>query len=211
MNVKSIKKALNWRYAVKQFSTEKVDDGIVKGLLEATQLSASSFGLQPYRLLIVKSASVREELLPFSLGQDKVLNSSHLIVFAAQTDIGDETVDRYIARMSKVRGVPVEEMLVFDEHLKQFLAEKSDLERQEWAHQQAYIALGNFLTCAAIMQIDTCPMTGIQAEGYDRILGLSEQGLTTTAICVLGKRHPGDQSADLKKVRYAYDEMVRTI
>jgi nitroreductase/dihydropteridine reductase len=200
--------ALNWRYAVREFSSETIALEQLQQLVDATRLSASSYGLQPYQLLVIRSPAIRQQLVEFSLGQDKVANCSHLIVFAAHTNIGDGTVDRYIKQFSQTRTVEVSQLVNMQEHYKAALAVMDKTERQAWAHQQAYIALGNFLTCAALMQIDTCPMTGIEFNGYDRVLGLREKNLTTTAVCPIGIRHPQDTSAREKKVRFDAQDMV---
>ena len=94
------------------------------------------------------------------------------------------------------------------DHFKAALAVMTEQQRQEWAHQQAYIALGNLLTCAALMKIDTCPMTGFEREGFDKVLGLAGKGLTTSVLCPIGKRHPDDTSASMKRVRFDQDELV---
>ncbi len=200
--------SLHWRYAVKQFSQQQVPEAQLQTLLEATTLSASSYGLQPYRLVVVKSKKLRQQLVAHSYGQDKVANSSHLIIFAAHCHVGNETVARYIARHSEVTGVPIEELGRFGDHMKSALAAKSAQQQQEWAHQQAYIALGNFLTCAAQMRIDSCPMTGIDTKQYDQILGLDKLGLTTAAICPIGYRHEDDKQATAAKVRFDFDDLV---
>ncbi len=200
--------ALNWRYAVREFSSETIAPEQLQQLLDATRLSASSYGLQPYHLLVIQSPAIKEQLIEFSLGQDKVANCSQLIVFAAHTNIGDATVDRYIKQFSHARDLDPAQLNNMAEHYKTALAVMDKSQRQEWAHQQAYIALGNFLTCAALMQIDTCPMTGIEFDGYDRVLGLREKNLTTTAVCPIGIRHPQDASAREKKVRFDTQDMV---
>jgi nitroreductase / dihydropteridine reductase len=200
--------ALNWRYAVREFSNEIIAPGQLQQLLDATRMSASSYGLQPYHLLVIQSPAIKEQLVGFSLGQDKVVHCSHLIVFAAHTNIGDATVDRYIKQFAHVRDVEPEQLSNMAEHYKAALAVMDKNQRQEWAYQQAYIALGNFLTCAALMQIDTCPMTGIEFEGYDRVLGLREKNLATTVVCPIGIRHPQDSSAREKKVRFGAQDMV---
>ncbi len=204
-------KALNWRYAVRKFSDEMIDESQVQELLTATRYSASSYGLQPYHLLVVNSVEIRQQLLPYSMGQEKVVKCSHLVIFAAQTDIGDETVNRYVDKASIVRRVPLEKLQGMADHFKSALAVKTASQKQEWAHQQAYIALGNFLTCAALMEIDTCPMTGFEVAGYDEVLGLAEKGLTTSVICAIGKRHPDDSNASLQKIRFDHDEMILTV
>jgi nitroreductase len=200
--------ALNWRYSVKQFADEMIDENQVQDLLAAVRLSASSYGLQPYRLLVVKSAHIRQKLLAHSMGQDKVANSSHLIIFAAQTNIGDETVDLYIKKASAVRGVSLAELQGMSNHFKEALRVMTSQQQQEWAHQQAYLALGNLLTCAALMGIDTCPMSGFERAGFDQVLGLAKMGLTTTVICPIGKRDPDDASASMKKIRFDHGELV---
>lgn len=204
----NLMKALHWRYAVREFSGDNIAPEQLQQLLEATRLSASSYGLQPYHLLVIESPGVRQQLVEFSLGQGKVAHCSHLIIFAAHTNVGDVTVDRYIQQFSAVREVAPTDLHNMAEHYKAALAQMNNAQRQEWAHQQAYIALGNFLTCAALLEIDTCPMTGIEAEGYDWVLGLREKNLTTTAVCPIGIRHPIDTSAKQKKVRFDLHDMV---
>ena len=208
---KNVIEALNWRYAVRKFSSDVISEKQLEALLTATRLSASSYGLQPYRLLVVKSAEVRKELLKYSMGQDKVLNSSHLIVFAAQTNIGDWIVDDYVNKVSRVRSIPIEELQNMSDHFKSALAVKSEQQKKEWAQNQTYLAVGNFLTCAAMMKIDTCPMGGFEVEGYDKVLGLAEKGLTTAVICPIGKRHSDDSLAGLPKVRFDAEEMIFTV
>lgn len=215
--------ALNWRYAVKQFSQQKVVPELLEQLLEATRLSASSYGLQPYRLVVVKSASVRQQLLPFSYGQNKVANCSHLIVFAAQSQFGMEIVDSYIQRKAELSNlsqshvsqshvsqsnVSQESLQGLAEHMKALLKDMNPAQRQEWAHQQAYIALGNFLTSAALLGIDCCPMTGIDFKGFDEVLDLTSKKLTTSVICPIGYRHREDRYQHHPKQRLHRDELV---
>lgn len=203
--------ALNWRYAVKQFSDKKISADKLRKLLEATRLSASSYGLQPYKILVIENAALREQLLPYSYGQDKIANSSHLIVFAVDKQVGDVIVDRYIQKHAQVCDVDIDQLIGYSEHMKSALNAKTTAQQLEWAHQQAYIALGNLLTSAAIMQIDSCPMTGIDSVGYDKVLGLAEKGLTTSVICPLGYRHIDDQQAQSTKVRFDYQEIVMEV
>ncbi len=200
--------ALNWRYGVKKFSDEKISAAELKELLNATRLSASSYGLQPYNLIVIEADTIRKQLLPFSYGQDKIINSSHLIIFAAHTQVGDVTVDRYIDNYAKITDRTHSELDNFSHHMKSALATKTLEQKQEWAHQQAYIALGNFLTCAAMMKIDSCPMTGFDNAGYDAVLGLAEKGLTTSVICPIGRRHQSDDQAHIPKVRFDYEQIV---
>jgi len=203
--------ALDWRYAVKKFSADKISDSELAQLLDATRLSASSYGLQPYKIIVVESKAIREQLLSYSYGQNKILYSSHLIIFAVPTLIGETTVDRYIDKYAQITGVPVCELSDYANQMKSVLLAMSLEQKQEWANQQAYIALGNLLTCAAVMRIDNCPMTGFNQFGYDRVLGLDKRGLTASVICPIGRRHEDDLEALRPKVRFDYDDIVMEI
>jgi len=203
--------ALNWRYAVKEFSSEKIEDQKVQELLTATRLSASAYGLQPYRLLVVNDINTRRQLLNHAMGQDKVLNCSHLIVFAAQTNVGDDMVNRYVKAVATSQNISIDKLQGYADHIKDVFTGMDDTQKREWAHQQTYIALGTLLTAAAVMKIDSCPMTGFESKGFDRVLGLHEFGLESSIVCPLGIRHPDDNNAHLPKVRYDYSEMVINI
>ncbi|WP_226664687.1 NAD(P)H-dependent oxidoreductase [Microbulbifer aggregans] len=203
--------ALQWRYAVRRFSEERLPASDVETLIEATRLSASAYGLQPYRLFQVDSRAVRERLLPHAMGQYKVLHCSHLLVFAIETRTGDETVDRYMSLLEGARPVTADDKAGMARHMKGVLAGMTTVERASWAREQAFIALGTLLTAAASLQIDSCPMTGFEAEGFDQVLGLAEQGLTATALCALGYRHPEDDHAILEKVRLPANDFAQVI
>ena len=200
--------SLNWRYAVKQFSNAKIPNAQLTELLDATRLSASSYGLQPYKIIVIESSQLRQKLLPYSYGQDKIASSSHLIIFAIDSEIGDVTVERYINQHAHIVDKPIGELSRFSDHLKSALAAKSPEQKQQWAHQQAYIALGNLLTSAAILKIDSCPMSGIDNNGYDHVLGLANKGLTTSVICPIGYRHEDDRQANSPKVRFDYNDII---
>jgi len=193
--------ALNWRYAVREFSDTALPETRLNTLLEATRLSASSYGLQPYKLAVIRSMALRQRLLEHSYGQQKVLASSHLIVFAFETDIGDHTVDRYVQQRLGKDTDPKPDFMAYVDHMKSALAAKSKEDKQTWAREQAYIALGTFLTSAAILGIDTCPMTGFDSGAYDRLLGFEELGLRSAAIAAVGERSPNDAAAAQTKIR----------
>ncbi|MFZ5620745.1 MAG: NAD(P)H-dependent oxidoreductase [Pseudomonadota bacterium] len=207
----NITAALNWRYAVRKFTTERIEEDRVNELLTATRLSPSSYGLQPWRMVVVDDIDTRKRLYDYAMGQDKVVNCSHLVVFAAQTDIGDVTVDRYMDALTKVRNLPTDVLDSITTHMKDVFRNMSAQRRREWAHEQVYIALGTLLTAAAVMRIDSCPMTGFESEGFDSVLSLHERSLESSVICALGVRDPEDENAFLPKVRYGEAEMVLTV
>jgi nitroreductase len=203
--------ALQWRYAVRQFNDEPLAAAEVEALIDATRLSASSYGLQPYRLIQVDSREIRQRLLPHAMGQDKVLRCSHLLILAAETETGDITVERYMAQLARLRNLTLAAREGMMNHMKAVLAAMSPAQRQAWAKEQAFLALGTLLTAAAVMGIDSCPMTGFEAAGFDAVLGLAAQGLTATVVCALGRRHPSDDNAGLPKVRLAQRDFLQVV
>lgn len=204
--------ALNWRYAVKRFSDHSLSQQQLNTLLEAARLSPSAYGFQPYRLIVVENSNLREQLIEHSYGQDKVLNSACLIVFAALKDIDHDFIADHMRRLSRHRPLSDDARQSLEEHYQQVLVDQVDnRQRQQWIRDQTYLALGNFLTSAALLNIDACPMTGIVPEQYDRLLQLRAANLTTIAIATLGSRHPEDTYATQAKVRLSMDELVMRV
>ncbi|GAA0784072.1 nitroreductase family protein [Marinobacterium sediminicola] len=201
--------ALNRRYAVKRFSDTSLDAERLDTLMEAIRLSPSAFGLQPYRLLLINNPVVRASLVHHSMGQDKVLYSSHLLVFAACRSVDSVMVDELVELLATQRGEKKDAFDSLSQHVKSYLNDMNAAEKAVWAEHQLYIALGNCLTSAALLDIDCCPMTGIDPEGYDRVLQLRPAGLRTVAVCALGLRHPEDTAATQLKVRLPSGELIR--
>ena len=201
---------LRWRYATKQFDpSRKVPAADWKTLEETLVLTPSSFGLQPWRFIVVTDQATKEKLVPASWGQRQVADASHVVVFAIRKNVGPADVDRYLARIAEVRGVGVDSLNGFREVLTGFLAQPADaFDANEWSSRQVYIALGNFLTSAALLGIDTCPMEGIEPVRYDEVLGLAEQGYQTVVVAAAGYRAAEDKYAALPKVRFAPDEVI---
>jgi nitroreductase len=155
---------LNWRYAVQQFDPHhKISPADWATLEEALILSPSSFGLQPWKFIVVTEPAIRARLVPVSYGQSKVAEASHLVVFAIKKNLGEKDVINYIDRIAEVRGAPREALKEFEGMLLGFVKGQQPAELKNWAARQAYIALGNFLTSAAVLGIDAAPM-----EGFDR-------------------------------------------
>lgn len=201
---------LRWRYATKQFDpTRKISAEDWRTLEESLVLTPSSFGLQPWRFIVVTDQATKEKLVPVSWGQRQLADASHIVVFAIKKDLGANEVDRYLGRIAQVRGVSVESLNGFRDVLVGFLAQPADqFNSATWAAKQAYIALGNFLTSAALLGVDTCPLEGIEPPRYDEILGLAEQGYQTVVVAAAGYRATGDKYATLPKVRFAPEEVI---
>lgn len=200
---------LNWRYATKQFDPQrKISAQEWATLEDALQLSPSSGGLQPWKFVVVTDPAVRAKLLPASYGQVQITDASHLVVFAAKKNFNEADVDAHIKHTAEVRGVPPASLAPYREILVGGIVKSLDEPaRAAWARNQAYIALGNLLTSAAILGIDACPMEGFDRAQYDEILGLSAQGLASAVIATLGYRSPADKYATAPKVRFPKNEI----
>jgi len=205
--------ALNWRYATKIFdAAKKIPADTWKTLEQSLVLTPTSYGLQPYQFLIVQDAGKRAELLPHSWGQKQVVDASHFVVFTARTEMKEEDVDRFIKRTTEVRKPPVG---AFNPYRDMMIGDIVNGPRgkmaHEWASRQAYIALGNLMTCAAILGVDACPMEGLVPAEYDKVLNLAGTGYATVVACALGYRAAGDKYASLAKVRYETRDLVRIL
>lgn len=200
---------LNWRYATKTFdSNQKISKEDFQILLESLRLSPSSFGLQPWKFVIVENTDLRTELLGQSWNQKQVTDASHLIVLCRINKIDDEFVDRFVEDIVNTRGGSLEDNKGYSDMMKGFLSRMDQAQKATWASMQVYIALGQLMTTAAHMRIDACPMEGFSAEGYDKILGLSDKGLTAVVVCPVGYRSNEDKYATAAKVRYNLDDLI---
>jgi nitroreductase len=202
---------LEWRYAVKKFDpTQKISGEIWDVLEKSLVLSPSSFGMQPWKFFVVDNPNLRQQLLEHSWNQAQVVEASHLLVLAIKKDMSDVDVDRYIQSMSDKRGVPLEGLAGLTKMIKGFLANPNkSFTLDEWATRQVYIAIGQFMTSAAMLGIDTCPMEGFNPAKYDEILGLTALGYASVLVCPAGYRANDDKYATMPKVRYDQSEMVQ--
>ena len=203
--------ALNWRYAVRQFAETKLTEQQLQPLIDSVRLSASSYGMQPYRLLIIESEAVKRDLLPFSYGQNKVVDCSHLLVLVHRTEVNQAEIDDYISDLANSQGIPAENLAGYHNVISGDLLSRSKEQQAQWAREQAHIALGKLLSAAAINQIDSCPMTGFDIEGVNSVLGLNEQGLSAAIFCPVGIRSEHDSAAARPKFRKQYTDVVTTL
>jgi len=196
--------ALAWRYATKRFdSTRKIPEADWLALENALRMSASSFGLQPWRFIVVKNARVRANLREHAWNQPQLVEASHLVVLAARTSIDSQYVDEYLKLLSAERGVPIADLASYRGMIVGFVEHLTSAgEIEAWTTRQTYIALGSLLTAAALMKIDACPLEGIDPQQFDAILGLAQQGYAAKVACALGYRSADDLTANNKKVRY---------
>jgi len=210
---KQLLDALNWRYATKSFdASKKIPEATWEALKETLVLSPSSFGLQPYRFLVVSDPSLRARLQPHSWNQTQVVDASHYIVFAARTTMTETEIDRFLDRVVEVRGIPRESLEGYRGMMYgSLLSPGSEGRIPHWASLQAYIALGNLMTAASLLGVDTCAIEGFAPAEYDSILGLKEQGYASVVCCALGYRSAEDKYAGLAKVRFPNSDLIRTV
>ncbi|HEX8322779.1 MAG TPA: NAD(P)H-dependent oxidoreductase [Tepidisphaeraceae bacterium] len=197
--------ALRWRYATKQFDpTRKISDADIAGLLEAVRLTPSSFGLQPWKFYVVTTQAIKDQLFPVSWKQSQVKDCSHLLVLCARRRLDPDFVDHFVDTIVDTRGTPREKLKGLHDMLLGFA--EANPEKLAWASNQVYIALGFLMETAALMNIDACPMEGIDKLAYDKILNV-DPGYATVVACPLGYRVPDDRFATLAKVRFAHEEL----
>ncbi|MBS7566647.1 NAD(P)H-dependent oxidoreductase [Mucilaginibacter sp. Bleaf8] len=204
----SLKQSLEWRYATKKFDpAKKLSADQLQHLLDTVHLSPSSYGLQQYKILVVEDAAIREQLRDAAYGQAQLTDSSQVIVFAAETEINEAYVKKYIDHIVEVRGIERSAVADFENVILGAIGRMGEDQKIAWAHKQAYIALGIAMAAASEAGIDNCPMEGFNAGKFDEILGLKEKGLTTSVILCIGHRAEDDHYAHFAKVRKPANEL----
>ena len=206
----SLDAALNWRYAVKTFDAARpIEPTIWAALENSLVMSPSSYGLQPWKFLVVSDASLRAELRPHSWNQSQITEASHLVVFLVKRAITSSDLDQLIDATSAARGVPAEQLAFYRDLMQKDLIDGPRSQQIErWSSNQVYIALGTFMTAAALLGVDTCPIEGFSPPDYDRILGLENGPYRSCVVCVAGHRDATDKYAALAKVRYTPAELI---
>ncbi|HTB83714.1 MAG TPA: NAD(P)H-dependent oxidoreductase [Candidatus Sulfotelmatobacter sp.] len=204
---------LNWRYATKQFNLQrKISPEDWAALEEALILTPSSFGLQPWKFLVVDDPDTRDKLVHVSHGQEKVARASHLVVFTVKKNFGEQDIEAHLKRITEVRGISPELLdTLRGMMISSLINGMNHSARKAWATTQTFIALGNFLTSAALLGIDACPMAGFEPEKYDEILELDKQSLSAVVIAVAGYRAEADKYATLRKVRFPKEEVLQHV
>ena len=201
--------ALRFRYATKAFdAARKIPAETWDAFEQSLVLTPSSFGLQPWKFLVIDNPEIREKLKAASWGQGQVTDASHLVVLTARTDLAQADIDSWIARLSEVQGTPAEALAGLSGVISSFSAAMTPAEKQAWNTRQVYIALGQLMTSAAVLGIDSCPLEGISPADYDTILGLPGTGYATAVACALGYRAADDKYAVAPKARFPDAQII---
>jgi len=201
--------SLQWRYATKQFDpTRKLSAEQLQQLIDALILTPSSFGLQPWKFVIIEDQSLKEELMGHSWGQPQIAACSHLIVLCRRDGMDEVYVDANLAVTAARREIDEESLTTYKEMIMGFLGSRTPEQIAEWMSRQVYIALGNLMTTAATLEIDACPIEGFTPAEYDRVLDLEKEGLRSVLVCPVGYRSTDDKYADGKKIRFTEQELI---
>ncbi len=200
---------LQWRYAVKKFDSKRIlSKDTIEGLKQAFNLTATSYGLQPIKLVVLQNKELQNKLVGFSYGQQQVGDASHVLIICIENHIDTDFIIGYFERVRRIRGTQNEILKPFQDSLVKSFSKKETDEVRTWATYQAYLALGNLLSYCALEQIDSCPMEGFLPQEYDTLLGLKEKGLSSVLVLPVGYRSKDDPFSKMGKVRKDIDESV---
>ena len=202
----------NWRYATNKFdATKKISVTDLEFLKEAIRLSASSYGLQLYKIFIIENPAIRATLQPASWGQSQIVDASHLFVFAHTLDVQEAHIDDYLANIAQTRNISLEAVKGYGDFMKSNLVGLPLEKKAIWTSKQTYLALGNLLNAAAELKIDVTPIEGFLPDQYNEILGLTAKGYAASVVAALGYRHEDDATQHLAKVRKSTAELFEII
>ena len=212
MTHSKIQEALEWRYATKKFdATKKISAQDWKTLTESLKLAPSSFGIQPWKFLVIQNPELREKLKPLSWGQTQVTDASHYVVFLYKEKIDQAYVEKFINRVAEVRGAPLESLDGYKNMMIENLVKGPEEKIRVWSQRQAYIAMGFLLETAALLKIDATPMEGFDPAAYDKVLGLEGTGWKSVVSVALGYRHAEDAFQTMKKVRFSEETVIEYV
>jgi len=204
--------SLEWRYATKAFDTRKLPDATWAALEESLRLTPSSYGLQPWKFIVVNDPTLRTKLRPGSWNQSQVTDASHLVVFARRTEVTETDVNEFFNQMVSERQADATKLEPYRQMMLGGVVKGKDAAAQkDWAARQLYIALGQLMGAAAAMAIDTCPLEGIDPDAYTEILGLKGTGYEVVVACAVGYRSSEDKYAGMKKIRFPAARVISRV
>ncbi|MGK6342275.1 NAD(P)H-dependent oxidoreductase [Chryseobacterium sp. DT-3] len=203
--------ALSRRYSVKKFNHQIIPQDTLHNILESGKLSASSLGLQPYKVLVVESQEMKQKLIPAFYNPSQISTCSHLIVIISKKTIEESYIHGYFNHISEVRETPVEKLDLFRKSINQHITQKTQDEIFNWAEKQSYIVLANLMYAAAIENIDSCPMEGFRQDVIEDILNINPETEKVTVTLALGYRSEEDHFQHMKKVRKPNEKLFKFI
>jgi len=199
---------LNWRYATQKFDEDrKIDAQTWNEIEESLRLTPSAFGLQPWKFVVITDEKIKDQLQAISWNQTQPVECSHLLLLCRLEKLTPEYIDSFIELKARARNTSVESFARLKKIIHDFIEARSEVMLNEWMEKQCYIALGNLVNTAALLQVDSCPMEGLDPDAYDKLLGLPEKGCRTVVACALGYRAADDKFAQMARVRFSTSEL----
>ena len=207
--MKNLIDALNWRYATKRMTGQKVPLEIIARIIEAAHLSPSGIGLQPYEIIVISNPEIKNQILPIAMNQPQIVESSHLLIFAAWDNYTTGRIEHVFKHLNKERNQQEEVTKRQKDFAIEYFKKFTEEENFHHAAKQAHIGLGLSIAAAALEEIDATPMEGFNPVQLDELLGLKEKGLRSSMLLALGYRDKiNDYNLKLKKVRKPISEFL---
>lgn len=204
--------AMNWRYATKRMTGEKLNENLIDQILEAARLAPSAAGLQPYHIFSISNPEIKAQIQPIAWGQAQIVESSHLLVFASWEKVTDTKIDAVYNNMNTQRGLENNSTAATVAGLKNGFAPYTDEEHYHFSAKQAYLGIGLAIAAAAQLGVDATPMEGFDKERLDDFLKLKDKGLKSVLLVALGKRATeNDWLFPLKKIRQPKEQFITEI
>ena len=201
--------ALQWRYATKKFDNAKIlPPQKMEVLKNAFNLTATSYGLQPIKLVIVHNKDLQQRMVNFSMNQQQISTASHVLIFCVERNVDKTFIENYFNSVQKIRATSDEILNPFKDFLINDFENKHEDEITAWATNQAFLALGTLMTVCAIEGIDACPMEGFEPNKYDELLGLEKLNLKSVLVLPIGYRAHDDMFSEFKKVRRPLSDVI---
>lgn len=205
----NLQNALQWRYATKKFdATKKIEEEVLNHLLEMANLTATSFGLQGYKMVVVASNELKQKLKPATFNQANIQTCSHLLVLCLRTDVDETYIEEFIQYAEKTQGLQAGTLDSYQKACNGFIGAMNQQDKVQWLAKQTYIVLGNLLTACALAKVDSCALEGFIPAQVDEVLGLEKENLKSVLLLPIGYRAEDDTFAEMKKVRKPLEEMI---
>mgnify|MGYP003690724595 FL=1 len=203
---------LNWRYATKAMSGQKIPQEKIDNIIEAISLAPTSSGLQPFEVYVITNQEVKDKIKPIAWNQSVVSDCSHLLVFAAWDTYTTERINKMFDLVNEIRGFKNEGWENYRQMLLKGYPPRDPEVNFNHAAKQAYIAFSQAITAAAFEKVDATPMEGFDANAVDEILNLREKGLRSCVLLPLGYRDTeNDWLVSLKKVRKHREDLITEV
>lgn len=200
---------LSWRYATKKMNGQKVAQEKVDYILEAIRMAPTSSGLQPFKVIQITDPELKAKIQPIAYGQSQIVDSSHLLVFAAYDEYTQERLDQTFRQQESERNLASGTLEDYKNTLLNNFSKLAKQQQFEHAARQAYIGFGVGIAAAAEQRVDATPMEGFDAAQLDELLGLPERGLKSVTILAIGYRdESNDWLVNMKKVRINPEDFI---